>query len=356
MKHFDYETLAPLAQHNWTYILTSIGIPADCLRNKHQPCPMCQGKDRFRYDDKQGNGTYFCNQCGSGDGFGFVMAWQQCTFPEALQTVARVLGLDTSEPSHAPTARLIRNIPKNEAPIVDKLPRLQAIWDNTLPIADSPVIDYLRGRGISGEIIGGQMLRYHPSLTYWTPAQDGNFIKLGDFPAMIGAITDPQGELQGLHITYLQRGANHWQKLDIYDPETSEPLPAKKIYNRMTGSIKGNAIRLDPINERGELMVCEGIETAFASRELFKSFNFPVWACLNANNLSALVLPKEVKRLLIVADNDIPRPIGFEASHALAVKAIKQGINVTIWEAEIAGYDALDELNRINAERGAEND
>lgn len=61
--------------------------------------------------------------------------------------------------------------------------------------------------------------------------------------------------------------------------------------------------------------------------------------------MKSLVLPDGLKSLLIVADHDEPRPVGYEAAHALAVRAIKQGIKVQIWQPEEAG-DALDELNK----------
>ena len=34
------------ARGQWQYILPRVGIPASNLKNKHQPCPMCGGKDR----------------------------------------------------------------------------------------------------------------------------------------------------------------------------------------------------------------------------------------------------------------------------------------------------------------------
>ena len=43
---------------------------------------------------------------------------------------------------------------------------------------------------------------------------------------------------------------------------------------------------------------------------------------------------------------DSPRPVGYEAAHSLAVRAIKQGIKVRLWQPEEENTDALDELNR----------
>ena len=39
---------------------------------RHCPCPVCGGKDRFRFDNKDGRGTYICNQCCSGDGLELI--------------------------------------------------------------------------------------------------------------------------------------------------------------------------------------------------------------------------------------------------------------------------------------------
>ena len=241
---YEFADLKHAACGNWQHILSTIGIPSGCLKDKHQPCPICGGKDRFRFDNKQGFGTYYCNQCGA----------------------AR--GLDTS-----------------------------AITDTEFT-----------------------HVRHHAALPYWTQDNNGKPIKLGEFGAMIGAIVDTNGELQGLHTTYLH--PNQPRKLAIVHPETGEPLPNKKMQRRYSGSMKGCAVPLDPLDNTRRLLVCEGMETAFAARELFA---LPTWACLNAGNLAAFHLPDGVNSLLIVADHDTPRPIGFQAAHDLATRALKQG-------------------------------
>ncbi|MBD2815255.1 DUF927 domain-containing protein [Xenorhabdus sp. Flor] len=55
------------ANGRWFYILSNLGVSVP-ENNKHGACPKCGGKDRFRFDDKNGKGTWFCNHCGSGDG------------------------------------------------------------------------------------------------------------------------------------------------------------------------------------------------------------------------------------------------------------------------------------------------
>ena len=65
-------SVVDLAQGRWVEILSTVGgIPVSCLDNKHKPCPSCRaGEDRFRFDDQDGNGTWFCSHCGGKDGMG----------------------------------------------------------------------------------------------------------------------------------------------------------------------------------------------------------------------------------------------------------------------------------------------
>src|SRR5215469_17297426 len=55
------------ARGRWPEILVHF-VDRRFLQNKHGPCPICGGRDRFRFDDKNGEGTYYCNQCGAGCG------------------------------------------------------------------------------------------------------------------------------------------------------------------------------------------------------------------------------------------------------------------------------------------------
>ncbi|EOG9029413.1 DUF927 domain-containing protein [Proteus mirabilis] len=63
--------------------------------NTHTACPHCGGKDRFRFDNKDGNGTFICNQCGSGDGLDLVQRVLGVSVTEAAKEVANIIGIDT---------------------------------------------------------------------------------------------------------------------------------------------------------------------------------------------------------------------------------------------------------------------
>lgn len=81
------------ANGQWQTILSNLG--AEVPLNKHTACPHCGGKDRFRFDDKDGNGTFICNQCGSGDGLDLVQRVLGVSVTEAAKEVAGMIGIDT---------------------------------------------------------------------------------------------------------------------------------------------------------------------------------------------------------------------------------------------------------------------
>ncbi len=58
------------------------------------PCPHCGGHDRYEFKSPD-DGYYLCRGCGAGDGFKMLMAIQSCNFSDAVQIVARHLGVDS---------------------------------------------------------------------------------------------------------------------------------------------------------------------------------------------------------------------------------------------------------------------
>lgn len=89
-----FATVKRAAQGRWPAIFSRLGItlPPD---NKHAPCPACGGKDRFRYDDIDGHGTFICNQGGnhtlSGDGFALIQHKTGATSSEVLNMVRSIV-------------------------------------------------------------------------------------------------------------------------------------------------------------------------------------------------------------------------------------------------------------------------
>ncbi|MFP2836278.1 primase-helicase zinc-binding domain-containing protein [Citrobacter portucalensis] len=89
MKMNVTETVKQACGH-WPRILPALGVKV--IKNRHQPCPVCGGSDRFRFDDKEGRGTWFCNQCGAGDGLKLVEKVFGVTPSEAAGKVNAVTG------------------------------------------------------------------------------------------------------------------------------------------------------------------------------------------------------------------------------------------------------------------------
>src|SRR5262249_17735157 len=80
------------ARHRWREILPLLGIDTRFLVNKHGPCPPCGGRDRFRFDDKNGEGTYYCNQCGPGAGVILVRRKNDWDYKTACDEIDKILG------------------------------------------------------------------------------------------------------------------------------------------------------------------------------------------------------------------------------------------------------------------------
>ncbi|MDM3441150.1 primase-helicase zinc-binding domain-containing protein [Citrobacter sp. Cb063] len=89
MKMNVTETVKQACGH-WPNILPALGVKV--IKNRHQSCPVCGGSDRFRFDDKEGRGTWFCNQCGTGDGLKLVEKVFSVNPSEAAQKVNAVTG------------------------------------------------------------------------------------------------------------------------------------------------------------------------------------------------------------------------------------------------------------------------
>lgn len=64
-------TISDRTNGRWPDLLAELaGLTAEQLTDRHQPCPCCGGTDRYRFDDRDGTGSWFCNQCGGKDGAG----------------------------------------------------------------------------------------------------------------------------------------------------------------------------------------------------------------------------------------------------------------------------------------------
>ena len=93
--------ITDLAQGSWPSILNDLaGLTTDQLTDKHQPCPLCGGEDRYRFDNKDGTGSWYCNRCGgkdqrggAGNGMDMLMRRTGWSFADAAKRVEQHLGI-----------------------------------------------------------------------------------------------------------------------------------------------------------------------------------------------------------------------------------------------------------------------
>lgn len=291
----------------WPGILQSLGIDQSFLGKKHGPCPICAGKDRYRFDDKAGRGTWICSHCGSGDGFQLLQKVMGWSFSEAAKQVDRIVG--TVQPGLIAPER-------TEA---SKLRALNHVWETSkLVVPGDPVWWYLNRRlGIETVPSG---LRFHPGLRYTD--QDG--VDLGRFPAMIARLQYPDGAGASIHRTYLTDGG---EKAPVPQPKK---IMAGKPLNTAAVRLGGGGTTLG---------IAEGIETALAASI---RFGVPVWAATNAVLLEAWVPPPGVERVLIAGDNDASFT-GQAAAFELARRLAQKGLVVDIRIPDRVGKDWADE-------------
>jgi putative DNA primase/helicase len=263
------------ARGKWQGILHSYGLTEKQLSGRHTECPVCGGKDRFRFDDKDGNGTFYCNHCGAGDGFSLLMRLRGIRFGDLLKEIGPMVGQFSSmKPTPAKSVEKIRM-------------QLKSIMAGATREVINP---YLLNRGINV----APNVWYHPLLPYF---DDGNI--LGRYPAMLGIVLDADGESIALHRTYLTPDGH------------KANVPSPKKLTSPIRPIAGGAIRLFPVGEC--LGIAEGIETACAA---FQLFGIPTWAAVSATMLASFKVPDGIKRLVIFGDNDL-NGVGQQAADKL---------------------------------------
>lgn len=291
----------------WPGILVTLGIDQSFLQNKHGPCPICAGKDRFRFDDAQGRGTFICSHCGAGDGFKLLQAVLGWSFGEAAKQVDRIVGTVAVGP--------IAAVRTDESKIL----ALTKVWEGSRPVIQGdPVWLYLNRRLGIADVPSG--LRHHPALRY----TDADGKDLGRFPAMVAKIRYPDGSPVSIHRTYLTAAG---EKASV--PQVKKIMAGKPLN---TGAVRLSAVA--PC-----LGIAEGIETALAASA---RFGVPVWAATNATLLESWVPPAGVERVLIAGDNDASFT-GQAAAYGLARRLAQKGVAVDIQMPATMGRDWADE-------------
>jgi putative DNA primase/helicase len=255
-------------------------VEAHVLDGKQHPCPICGGKDRFRFDDK-GEGLWYCNSCKSGDGFTLLCEVNRITFKEAKAITSQFIG-------QSPTVRA-------KQPLSDSKKRelMNRAWDSATPDA-AGLRAYLASRGIVDS------LRFHPAIR-WHGALRCSSVELAA-PAIL--IKCYRWGIDGKpEPATLQR---HWPTLG---QKMMMPAPIK---------LDGIFCPLGGRPTRGQLGVCEGYITALSCMSLQPIPGMvPVWPTMSAEQMIKFGPPQEVRKLYIYIDVD-KSFTGQAAGYALA--------------------------------------
>jgi hypothetical protein len=174
------------------------------------------------------------------------------------------------------------------------------------------VVRYLASRGITIPL--PPSLRGAPALR----RPDG-----GNGPAMVARVDGLDGELIGVHRTWLDSDeSGQWHRRD----------------RALLGSVGGGAVRLAQAAET--LLIAEGIETALAAMQATAQ---PTWAALSTSGVMALLLPTFVRTVVILADHD-RSGAGERAARTAAQRWRAEGRRVRIYISPHVGDDAADRL------------
>lgn len=275
--------LASQCQHRWIDLLREYGISSKILTGKHTKCPLCGGKDRFRFTNAHGLGYVVCNQCMPApiDGIDFLQRITSLTFADLAKEIRGFIG-DTTIRMSKPVDNTKNRAANNK------------VWGESNPLqANDPVHRYLAvERGLAGISFAEVMdIRHHPALDYWNTDNPEQPYKQGQFNAMVSMVRAPNGKPATLHITYLTADGHH------------APVTNVRKIRPPSFDFAGGAVRLNHHQPGQVIAVAEGIETALSAKKMYDNKSLCVWAALTAGNMEKFIPPDEVS-IVLLADND----------------------------------------------------
>jgi Toprim domain len=210
---------------------------------------------------------------------------------QTLDEARRFLALPQPEPA-PPNPRTGKRAPPSTA--------ARKLFAMSGPVSGTLGETYLRKRCITAPL-NLPALRFHSRCYYWS----GEDMPLESWPALVAAITDNDGQLTGVHRTWLAA-----------DGRDKAPVETQR---RAMGAVLGHAIRF---GQAGDTQIAgEGVETMLSLLGIFP--DMPMAACTSANHLAAYIPPPGLKRLYVARDRDAA---GATAFSALDAKAESLGI------------------------------
>lgn len=235
-------------------------------------CPLHEERTASFYVDNA-KGVWYCHGCqASGDVVTLVRIMGKQTFLEACEWL---VGSEyTCLPDHQQSVRVAAGRRALNVGLA------KAEWRSATSIAGTLAATYLAGRSLEGAIPGSVRFGYVPR---WYDKATG---EAGPrYPAMISACQDVDGSVTGIQRLFLTNFA----------AKSTNGAPRLSL-----GQIRGGALRLGP--EASQIILCEGVEDGLSLMKMFPQTS--VWVALGAGNMAHVVMPANVKHVVLAGDND----------------------------------------------------
>lgn len=338
-----FDELAQMCSGRWNEILPAVAPAiAEALARApfHVACPVHAGKTskNFRmFEDWAITGGCVCNTCGPRrDGFSTIAFVNQYSRKEAVRDVAKYFDGIQLNPEYKPKVIPVQAVPKKD-PVKSFNKMVQAIKDSK-DIRGTPGQKYLEKRGIWASNIS-LTCRFHPGMEYYDAEEKRSY---GQWPCILMPMRDINRKVVAVH------------RIFITSEGEKAPVPDVKKLMSVPDSMRGAAIKLHSVESlEGDVIlgVGEGVETMLA---VYAVTGMPVWSTFSTGLMYSLVVPKNVKRVVIWADKDVSKG-GETAALALRDRLIADGFEVDVIfpdmeiEEGAKSVDWLDVLNKQGA-------
>jgi putative DNA primase/helicase len=226
-------------------------------------CPICQGLNKFRIDDKDGLGSWIC-VCGSGNIIRLLEEVTGKDFKTLAREVDVIIGNTFFQDERQPTQKLDKAMEARNRFL--SLPNLKG----------TDAENYLRSRGLYASPRSG---------VRWSSGEYDHD-EQRSIPCMYAIASNEYGEPVYRHVTYIENGAK---------------AAVEKQRKMLTLQENHGSVAIKLANSGTVLGIAEGIETALSATAIYK---LPCWAVVNASLMQRFRAPTGAKSLYIFADND----------------------------------------------------
>ena len=304
----------------------------DLIKVLRPDAPMRADGCNLRFGNKgslliRRTGTWSDFQAGkSGDGaLALVAHLLGCTLAEAIAWACDWLAEHPGQGSFS-IAHEDDELDATEEDTIERQAVIATFIEKSRPISDTPGEHYLQGRDIRLADLPPQVVER----LFWVDSCRG------EEGALLVKITDEQGEVVGVALTYVTP-----------DGRKSSTQPVRRTLRGPPDWRKRGLVRFDMSSEPcATLYLTEGVEDALS---LVVAGYSSVVATLGVGAIGRAQIPHGIRRVIVVRDGDRPGSEGDHALHRGLVRLCGQGVSVRVTDTPI-GEDVNLILNSSGVE------